>query len=572
MTPTDEKPTILLLLLMIAHGAMGKAEPKARYVAAGLVEICRISIFDILEKDVQMAAQPMMLRCALLYLNAAAWSGFRWHMVLSAAHVHMYGSMARCAETLWVIWKSREFLNRLAYSWVTFDQELSLFHDREPDFEIDDCNALIPSNNELWSATSLESWQTGLQEIHWQNPQAASSSHSLAQLFNMFMSNELSHPAITLSSIELRLLLQPLQASIYHTNKSLQYSFNPVYKLQHIHAPTAKMHFMLQLLKSQLFTGIPYPTSNFSGQTIVITGSNTGLGLEAARHIARLGASKVILAVRTIAKGEAAARDIIASTNAKENVVEVWPLDLSDFDSIKAFGDRVQTLERLDALIQNAGILTRHFELVQGNESHITINVISATLVGLLVLPKLQETSQKFGVRARLSFVGSDLQYIAKYKEGETSGSILEALAKKEGVDMKDRYNVSKLLLLYTVRELAARVPLSKESNVVITKMTPGACQSDLFRDDTGWLEATIQSILMKLVARTTEVGSRTLVHSVKPDLEGNAHGAFLMDCRVAQNGSRVDSAKGQSEQKRWIEELLPKLESIAPGCTNALA
>lgn len=79
MTSTDDKPTILLILLMMAHGVMGKAEPRARYVAAGLVEICRISISDILEKDVQKASEPMMLRCALLYLNAAAWSGFKWH-------------------------------------------------------------------------------------------------------------------------------------------------------------------------------------------------------------------------------------------------------------------------------------------------------------------------------------------------------------------------------------------------------------------------------------------------------------------------------------------------------------
>lgn len=171
MTPTDEKPTILLMLLMIAHGAMGKAEPKARYVAAGLVEICRISIFDILEKDVQIAAQPMMLRCALLYLNAAAWSGFRWHMdvsspndhsiaptlifrQLSAAHIGMYSSvrtfptengrsnindarvqMAKHAglldnrtspladvdppsltDTEWLSWRSKEFLNRFVRS------------------------------------------------------------------------------------------------------------------------------------------------------------------------------------------------------------------------------------------------------------------------------------------------------------------------------------------------------------------------------------------------------------------------------------------------------------------------
>lgn len=245
VTSTDEKSTILLLLLMIAHGAMGNAQPEARFIASGLVEICRISMFDIMEKNVQMAAQPMMLRCALLYLNAAAWSGYKWHMDLSAAHSRMYISMVRHAglldtrqsplletglaldaETAWTTWKSKEALNRLAYSWVILDQEMNLFHDRQPDFEIDDCNAPVPYKDELWNATSAESWQAALAEAYQSNPQAADSSRSLAQLFNMFMSNELSSNTQTLLPIELRLLLQPLQALIYHLNKSIHYFFN----------------------------------------------------------------------------------------------------------------------------------------------------------------------------------------------------------------------------------------------------------------------------------------------------------------------------------------------------------
>ena len=199
------------------------------------------------------------------------------------------------------------------------------------------------------------------------------------------------------------------------------------------------MGYVLQFFKSQLLVTPPYPTWDFSGQTVIITGSNTGLGLEAARHITRLKAAKVILAVRTVSKGEAAARSILESTKATKDVIEVWPLDLSDYESIKAFGARAQTLDRLDAVIQNAGILTDQFRISQGNESHIDINVISAMLVGLVVLPKLKETSKKFGFRTRLAFVGSDLQYVAKFKEANTSGSLLEALNDKEKTDMGDR-------------------------------------------------------------------------------------------------------------------------------------
>lgn len=199
------------------------------------------------------------------------------------------------------------------------------------------------------------------------------------------------------------------------------------------------MGYIATFLHSQLFVKLPYPKSDFSGQTVIVTGSNTGLGLEAARHIARLGAAKIILACRTISKGEKAAADITESEHLTKNRVEVWQLDLSNYDSVKAFAKRVEQLDRLDAFIQNAGILTTKYQLEEGEESTITVNVTSATLLGLSVLPKLRESAKKYGVRGRLSFVGSDLQYIAKFKEAEATGSLYDALNDKEKVDMEDR-------------------------------------------------------------------------------------------------------------------------------------
>lgn len=218
------------------------------------------------------------------------------------------------------------------------------------------------------------------------------------------------------------------------------------------------MGYITTFLHSQLFVRLPYPDYDFSGQTIIVTGSNTGLGLEAARHFIRLNAAKVILAVRTISKGEAAAAQISASTNTPKSRVEVWQLDLSHADSIKAFAARVDTLDRLDAFVQNAGILTNIFTLVEGQESHIAINVTNAVLLGLLVLPKLRESAARYGSRGRLTFVGSDLQYIAKFKEkiaaGKEAGvSLYDALASKELADMDDRY-VDFLSILWPVYPL----------------------------------------------------------------------------------------------------------------------
>jgi hypothetical protein len=80
----DEKVSVLHLLLMMAHGAMGCALREAQEFASGLIETCRICIFDVMEKNVQLSAHPVMLRCALLYLQASTWSGNKWHMDVSS--------------------------------------------------------------------------------------------------------------------------------------------------------------------------------------------------------------------------------------------------------------------------------------------------------------------------------------------------------------------------------------------------------------------------------------------------------------------------------------------------------
>lgn len=83
IVPHEEKVSSLLILLMIAHGAMGSSNREAHEFSSGLIETCRICIFDVMEKNVELSAHPTMLQCALLYLQASAWSGNKWHMDVS---------------------------------------------------------------------------------------------------------------------------------------------------------------------------------------------------------------------------------------------------------------------------------------------------------------------------------------------------------------------------------------------------------------------------------------------------------------------------------------------------------
>lgn len=218
----------------------------------------------------------------------------------------------------------------------------------------------------------------------------------------------------------LRFTALPFHESILQTKKkqSLNLARILVTDLLHIfHSILHNMGWIASFLYSQLFVTLPKPTKDFSGQTIIVTGSNTGLGLEAARHISRLNAALIVLAVRNRDKGEAAKQSILSSTGRTDATIEVWILDMQSYDSIQAFCAKVNQLRRLDAVLENAGIMTNHFNMVAGYESTITTNVIGTFLLALGVLPKLRQSAAEYNMQPRLSIVSSDLHSVAQFPE-----------------------------------------------------------------------------------------------------------------------------------------------------------
>ena len=200
---------------------------------------------------------------------------------------------------------------------------------------------------------------------------------------------------------------------------------------------TMSLSFVAEFIYEQLFLSLPYPQTSFSGQKIIVTGSNVGLGFEAALHFTRLSAAKVVLAVRNLEKGEAAKKAIEESTK-RTGVVEVWQLDLSSYESVKQFVKRAEGLDRLDAIVENAGIATEKYQVFEDNESTITINVVSTFLLALMILPKLRETARKFNVTPRLSIVSSEVHGFTSFPE-KSSADIFKTLNDKETANMPDR-------------------------------------------------------------------------------------------------------------------------------------
>lgn len=155
-----------------------------------------------------------------------------------------------------------------------------------------------------------------------------------------------------------------------------------------------------------------------TGKTYIVTGANSGLGLETARHLVRCSASRVILAVRNVAAGEAAKQDIERTTGRKE-VAQVWKLDLASQASIKEFASKVvKELERVDGLIENAGVLVDKWSTCEGNmETTMTVNVINTMLLAHLLLPKLIASAKHYNITPRLVFVVSGLGFTTPAKK-----------------------------------------------------------------------------------------------------------------------------------------------------------
>lgn len=119
--------------------------------------------------------------------------------------------------------------------------------------------------------------------------------------------------------------------------------------------------FFPSLLRSQLTYTPPVPTTDCTGKTVIVTGANVGLGKEAVAHFVQLNAAKVIIACRSVDKGEAARAEIEKRTG-RTGVVEVWPLDLQDYDNIRRFVKRASELPRIDMFLANAGMFVRKQE------------------------------------------------------------------------------------------------------------------------------------------------------------------------------------------------------------------
>jgi NAD(P)-dependent dehydrogenase (short-subunit alcohol dehydrogenase family) len=255
------------------------------------------------------------------------------------------------------------------------------------------------------------------------------------------------------------------------------------------------------------------PDVSFEGKTILVTGASSGLGYEAALKFAQKGASKVILTARTVDKGQAA-KDAIEAKVGKREIVEVWQLEMGSYESIKSIVEKAKGLERLDIVVLNAGVMTKDYRVSEyGWETTLQINVLSTTLLALMLLQKLRASKTPEWTPV-LEIVSSGL-----YRRVEIPNSFanapLEAYNKPENFKRQNQYNVSKFFVQCVVKHIAKMTQPDEASKpeVIVPSVCPGACKSGLGRELMGnVIVRTLANIFFALFTRTAEEGSRSFV------------------------------------------------------------
>ncbi|EOA83402.1 uncharacterized protein SETTUDRAFT_93804 [Exserohilum turcica Et28A] len=297
------------------------------------------------------------------------------------------------------------------------------------------------------------------------------------------------------------------------------------------------------------------PHVKLDGQTAIITGSNTGLGFEAARQLLQLGLSRVILAVRSQAKGDMAAGTL--RSEFPNTQIEVWILDMDNPESVSAFVARCETLGRIDMAILNAGVQNKDYVVSAktGKEQTFQVNYLSTIMLAVLLLPLLKAKGGIAGEPARLTVVTSTAAYFADFDHRKP---ILPQF--DETYDFTKWYAREKLLQMVVVRRLAALV---SPDEVIVNTVCPGLVgDTEIWRTlNTNAVLRYVCSAYFALFGRSVADGASTYIHAVVA-ARCESHGGFLSDWGVRPYPVVMYTKRGQNLEEKVLSETREMLKS----------
>ncbi|EPS29927.1 hypothetical protein PDE_04877 [Penicillium oxalicum 114-2] len=275
-------------------------------------------------------------------------------------------------------------------------------------------------------------------------------------------------------------------------------------------------------VNSSFLTDQHVPGADLTGKWIIITGSNNGIGFEAAKSLAAMGAN-MILACRNPPAWEmhptAAVEECRAISNAQghSSTIEWWEIDMADFDSVEEFCARWIKCDRpLDILCNNAGVAPPAQDIVtkDGFEMAHQVNLLSQVLITLRLLPSLARSAEP-----RIVCTTSCIHHLGLFDLDHFHGGPW-----KKGNDYQD----NKLYYQMWVIELQSRLLRHPEYlHITVNGVNPGFVASSIWTPLTTAtdLPTHVLKLLLRFFAITPQQGSLAITHAAtSPELGPDPH------------------------------------------------
>jgi len=297
------------------------------------------------------------------------------------------------------------------------------------------------------------------------------------------------------------------------------------------------------------WTAVDIPSQQ--GKTILITGANSGLGLEATRVLSSKGAH-VIMTARNLKKGNEAISKI--KKENPEAKLELMQLDLSDFASIHKFSEEFhKKYKQLDVFINNAGVmfpvkreLTKEKFEVQFGTNHLGHFLLTGLLLDIL----------KSTPNSRIAIQSSG-QHKAKMGKPDI---YFDDLNFDKGYNKYIAYSQSKLANLLFAYELDRQL---KANNIGITVASahPGYTKTNLVRHSGFFVQAIITNIL----AQKVEIGTLPILRAATDtSVKG---GEYFGPTKMGEMHGYPELVK--SSDKSYDKGLAEKLWKVSENLTQ---
>ncbi|MEM1145885.1 MAG: oxidoreductase [Pseudomonadota bacterium] len=246
-----------------------------------------------------------------------------------------------------------------------------------------------------------------------------------------------------------------------------------------------------KIRNSQIKNWRPEYLPDLSDRTFVVTGGNSGIGLEAARYLTQAGGS-VVLACRSLERAEQAQQSLSAASNSTIETVE---LDLANLASVRSAAKLLRRRhKKIDGLINNAGIMqTPHRKTDDDFELQMGTNHLGHFLWTALLLDRVEAAA------GRVVIVSSLVHHVGRLK--------LRDLMLDRGYTPARAYAQSKLANLMFAFELDRRLQAT-QSKACAVACHPGYSDTRLQTTGPGAFLGAFYTVGNKVLAQSSAKGA----------------------------------------------------------------